>query len=200
MRTGLLCSCVCILACAGVAQAGLLSYEFQPTPADLYDLDHSYAYKWGLNWSPPDNAPVVAATLEIENLKNWAVEPNILYIHLLDSAKAGVTRQYDNRSGDWYQGQGIRLTTFTDTRTSNSQPAVDWSYTFTAQDLAVLNTYVADGKFGLGFDPDCHYYNDGVKLTLVVEHTPEPAMLALLGAPLPLLFARRRQVGTRKQS
>lgn len=195
MRTGLLHTCVCILTFAGAAQAALLSYEFQPTPVDLYDLDHADAYRWGLNWAPPDGTVVVSAKLEIENLKNWTVEPNILYIHLLDIVPTGVTRQYDNRPGDWFEGQGVLLTTFTDTRTSNSQPAVDWSYDFSAQDLVVLNSYVADGTFGLGFDPDCHYYNDGVKLTLLVDHTPEPAMLALLGGPLPLVLKRRRRHG-----
>lgn len=89
IRTLLLYDCVCILACAGVAQAGLLSYEFQPTPAGLCDLDHSYGYKWGLNWSPPDNAPVVSAKLEFENLKNRAVEPHILDIHFSSLAGAG---------------------------------------------------------------------------------------------------------------
>ncbi|MGQ9648656.1 MAG: hypothetical protein ACUVXJ_00935 [Phycisphaerae bacterium] len=194
MRTGLIRTCVCIMAFAGAAQGMLISsYEFQPTPVDLYDLDHAYAYRWGLNWAPPEDTVIVAATLDIANLKNWKVEPNILYIHLLDNIPAGVTRHSDKRPGDWFEGQGVRLTTFTDTRTSNSQPAVDWSYDFSTQDLIVLNSYVADGSFGLGFDPDCHYYNDGARLTLVVDHLPEPAMLALLGGPLPLLFNRRRR-------
>lgn len=192
MKTRLVCACIGVLIWVSAADAVLVAYEFQPTPADLGDLDHAVNYTWGLRWSPPDGEQVVAAKLEIENLTNWAVEPNILYIHLLDYARSGVTTFSDTRSGDWFAGQGILLATFTDTGTTDHHPAVDWSYDFSAQDLGSLNTCMSDGKFGFGFDPDCHYYNDGVKLTLLVDGMPEPAMLVLLGLPLPLCFGRKR--------
>ena len=53
----------------------------------------------------------------------------------------------------------------------------------------VLNAYAADGRIGLGLDPDCHFYNDGITLRLV---TPEPTSLALLGLGGLAMMHRRR--------
>lgn len=51
--------------------------------------------------------------------------------------------------------------------------------------------------FGLGFDPDCHYYNDGIKFIVQTAPicAPEPSTFMLLGAGLlgAGLFARRRR-------
>ena len=34
---------------------------------------------------------------------------------------------------------------------------LSWTITFNSTELAALNSFLADGKFDLGFDPDCHY-------------------------------------------
>ena len=47
-----------------------------------------------------------------------------------------------------------------------------------------IRTYSADGNFGLSFDPDCHYWNDGVSLKVETAQTPEPATMLLLGSGL----------------
>jgi hypothetical protein len=66
----------------------------------------------------------------------------------------------------------------------------DLSYNFTADDIAVLSAFAEDGIFGIGFDPDCHFWNDGI--TLTIETIPEPATCLLLGLGA-LISARRKR-------
>jgi hypothetical protein len=47
-----------------------------------------------------------------------------------------------------------------------------------------LNLWAADGNWAIGFDPDCHYFNNGVKLTITTRSVPtqtipEPMSLML---------------------
>ena len=84
----------------------------------------------------------------------------------------------DLSGGDNFSGQGILLEHY------HNLPATaqDLVYDFTAADLAVFTAYIQDdGIFGLGFDPDCHFYNNGISLTLTTGQVPEPATVAMLG-------------------
>ena len=51
--------------------------------------------------------------------------------------------------------------------------------------LTTLSTYAGDSRITIGFDPDCHYYNSGIDLTITtIERrdypVPEP-MSVILG-------------------
>jgi hypothetical protein len=175
-------------------------YSLQPSDQDLDDLDHYKNYTWGINtpWdiTPDENLEyerVVSATLSFDNIRNWDDNPNVLYIHLLDSAPLGVTVNYDGQGGgNAFDGEGIELITY------NNLPATsqDLSYSFTQDEIDMLNDYAFDGLFGLGFDPDCHFYNDGVSLDVVTAlmppPIPEPATMALVLVGGAAVLQRRR--------
>lgn len=179
---------VLVLFMAGPTQAAL--YSLTPNPADLYDLDHHRYYTWGINtpWESPDVA--MNATLSFDNIRNWNDGPNVLYIHLLDYARLGVRQGWDNQGGgDRFAGQGVVLEIY---RNLPSTPQ-DLSYSFTPDQILALNSYAADGRFGLGFDPDCHFYNDGAQLNITTGLVPEPASIALLAIGLGIFGARRKK-------
>lgn len=153
-------------------QAG--TYTFQPTPKDLYDLDHYYNYQWGVGWQLPTGETVTNATLTIKNINNWTLEKNNnwLYMHLIDDVQTGVKSNYDNQGGgDQFALSGPLIGVYTDNDTQKHTI----SYNFSDLGLVpYLNTYAADGKWGLGFDPDCHYFNDCITLTVCTTSTPPP--------------------------
>lgn len=71
-----------------------------------------------------------------------------------------------------------------------------WNLTYVLDEGSInaLFEYALNGSFGIGLDPDCHYYNDGVIFTVVTAPIPEPETYAMLLAGLGLLgFAARRR-------
>jgi hypothetical protein len=196
----ILCLVLALIFCFSMTQASTIT--FIPADNDLFDLDHSYAYRWQINWSLPAGETIIGASLFFDNIYNWAHEDNdILYLRLMDSSPSGGSnlgggiRQYqDNEGGgDYFGSHGIRLTTYTDPNDRNSSPSLsaeDWTYTFTNTapgfQLATLANYAGDGKFYLGFDADCHYYNTGITFQIETEpqSVPEPSSLLLLGSGL----------------
>ncbi|MCP4591923.1 MAG: PEP-CTERM sorting domain-containing protein [bacterium] len=154
------------------------TFTFSPDPEDMSDLDHHWVYEWGIDVTLPANEHVVYAELTFEDIRNWDSNPNDLYVHLLDWAQLGFRQYYDNqRGGDNFAGRvpaPTHLVTYEDLPTTPQ----DLTYVFTADELVALNGYLADERIGIGMDPDCHYWNNGVELKLI---TPEPGSLALLG-------------------
>ena len=185
MRNVLTGSVVCLLALVAPA-FGVHTYTFHPSPSDLNDLDHSKVYTWGVDWSAHKTETITSATLFINDLENWQPENDVLFIHLLDNPVLGTKEITDPTSynQDYFSGQGILLTAYHDSSRPAHMPADWWTYTFTPSNLQTLKTYAADGRIGLGFDPDCHYYNCGVTWTINTSSAPEPAT-ALLAGPAP---------------
>ena len=186
---------VCLISSNAMAA----SYSLVPPDTDLDDLNHYRHYTWGINtpWSvvpDPNNEyeQAVGASLSFKSIRNWNNQPNVLYIHLLDDGPLGVMKGYDGQGGgDNFAGQGIVLTAYQNLPST----AQNLSYSFTAEQVATLNDYAEDGRFALGLDPDCHFYNCGVKLdvctgTLVI---PEPATMAMLLVGGLAVLRRRRK-------
>jgi len=186
-------SVVC-LACSGAMGA---SYPLVPPDKDLDDLNHYRYYTWGLDtpWSVvPDSdneyEQAAGASLSFKSIRNWNDKPNVLYIHLLDYAPLGITKGYDGQGGgDNFADQGIVLRVYHNLPST----AQNLSYSFSEDQVTTLNEYAADGRFALGFDPDCHFYNCGVKLDVCTEVVPEPATMTMLVVGGLAALRRRRK-------
>jgi len=119
----------------------------------------------------------------------------------------------DNVILDYFDGQGVQLTTWTDPKGgSNGAYAIDFRYDFNAAQIAAMTSYINDGRpvdvtntnskkyygdFGIAFDPDCHYFNDGVTLTITTgrRNVPDGGSTAVLaGVGLLSMAALRRKL------
>lgn len=181
-----------------------ITYEFQPTPPDMLELNHAYYYMWSIDLTIPAGDVITSAELVVNDLWDGSADPlNIIYIHLVDTptplpytipGSSNLTYGRDQALGyiDNFATAGPLLTTYHD-------PFSDWhhrttfTYTFTGSQLDTLATY-ADGSVGLAFDPDCHFGNTGVTFR-VTTAVPEPAAILLLGAgclAFPFFFRRKK--------
>ncbi|MBN1806253.1 MAG: PEP-CTERM sorting domain-containing protein [Sedimentisphaerales bacterium] len=196
--------------------ANITYTPLQPAPADMYDLVHQNFYIWKVNLSIPADQVLVKASLFIDNINNWQIENDILYISLLDKSemnsaisskhmtKATGSNVYvgtDNEAyGNALNGYGDVITIYEDKNEYQNiyhqwiNPAEDFTYNFSASEIASLNSNVKnDSVFGIGFDPDCHFYNCGVKFRYETDTVPEPATICLLGLGTLSLVRRKRQ-------
>jgi hypothetical protein len=85
--------------------------------------------------------------------------------------------------------------TVTPDGTSGGNQLYTYTYTFTEEQENALQAYIANsGNVAIGLDPDCHFFNNGVMLTLTTGPTiPEPATLGLLGTALLAAVGYRRR-------
>lgn len=188
-------SCMSVLIVLSFCAAGPTAlgevYNLTPPDSGLGKLAHGKYYTWGMD-RPWDVLPgggyqkAAAASLTFNDIRNWNDKGNVLYVHLLDDAPLGITTARDRgrrrRNGDNLDGMGPLLTTYVDLP-STPQTLV---YNFTDEQLGLLNRYAADGRFALGFDPNCRFYDSGVRLSIVTDSTqvPEPATVVLLASGL----------------
>jgi hypothetical protein len=168
----------------------------QPNPSDLNDLDHGQYYIWGMDINLTANQRITYAEIFIDDINNWAVETDALYIHLLSSATVGTQARSDTTSGDQFTSTAtpnILLDTYTDLY-DDPGPSEDYQHIFNTAELNTLNQYLSDKNFGIGFDSDCHYYNTGIYFKYQKQCVPEPAtVMLLMPALLGMLGFRRKK-------
>jgi hypothetical protein len=206
---------------ATIARATTLSYT--PTPADLGDLDHHLAYTWRIDNINLNGATITGASLTFTNIANWDATANMLFVHLFDTVKnAGVSSFTDatgapvplsqihdnfaspylnttNPSSQYYNplitaGAG---NTFLFSHSFTMTPTT-YVFNFTAAELVILQNYINNGKnIGFGFDPDCHYFNDGITFRITTSVPETGGTLALLSLAVVAVGLARRRFGVK---
>jgi len=184
-------------------------YTYTPNPVDLNDLDHHSAYTWRIDNINLGGATITGASLTFTNIANWDANPNILFMHLFDTAKYSGVRSFldatgapvpANQMADNFASPLLAsnpliapgtANTFLTSRSFTMTPTT-YTYNFTAAQLVALRSYIANGaNIAFGFDPDCHFFNDGVKFTMTVPDGGTTAVLLGL-TMVGVCFARRQ--------
>jgi hypothetical protein len=209
MKTSLLSS-LCFGLFLTAAEAS--TYSFLPSPSDLNDLDHNRFFTWGLNWNVPQGEKMIGAQLSFSQIWDWRVEPDTLFIHLLDTAPLGVNAWVDNEGGgdffasSLFNSLGIahlKLAEWSDPNGGDPNKAQNVTFNFNAAQLAVLQSYINTAgsagwaRFGFGLDPDCHYFNNGVSFNIITQRPPVPeggSTVLLLALGFAGIALRRRKL------
>ena len=166
-----------ILGSVGTSSA---DFTFVASPGDLGDLPHLYYFTWGVDgFVLPEDHIITEAYLTYHDIYDWTYEENRLYTHLLDDVALGVVQRKDwEAGGDNFAGLGPKIGEWSDL-VGGPSGARDLVYTFSeiwvdsgVNLVDVLNDYAKDGAFGMGIDPDCHYFNNGITLDVVTALNP----------------------------
>ncbi len=213
-RTGLVIalSMVLVTGISGGALATTLTFSPIDKTApytDLNDLDHNYVYLWGIKWTLPEGQHITGATLTFKNIYDWINEPNdVLSVNLLDGINsAGWSLIASNGSTTWqkadYQSTAAvtwpadAVTHVGSWSDPNGGSPRNFDLVFDLAQLGFLDELEAYASpsaklynFGFGFDPDCHYYNNGIELKITV---PEPGSMGLIVLGFVGLAAIRRR-------
>jgi hypothetical protein len=176
-------------------------------------LDHHRAYTWRIDNVNLAGKTITGATLTFRNISNWDTNPNMLFVHLLDSAKnAGISSFIDasgapvpsSQIADNFAGSLYSSNPLVNAGTANvflasrsfSTVATTFTVNFTASQLQALNSYFQNGNnIAFGIDPDCHFWNNGIVFQFTTEPSsvPEPMTLTLLGTGMAGLYLKRRR-------
>jgi hypothetical protein len=228
-RTLLLLAAIILIGAPAKTFADTFTFATPPTAPNQgaggpnqFDLDHHNAYAWRIDNVNLAGKTITSATLTFKNISNWDTNPNMLFVHLLDSAKnAGISsfidasgspvpssQIADNFAGSLYNSNPLvnaGTASVLLASTSFTTVATTFTITFTASQLQALNSYFQNGNnVAFGIDPDCHFWNNGIVFQFHTEPSsvPEPMTLTLLGSGIGGLYLqrRRRKAATQTQA
>jgi hypothetical protein len=179
-------------------------------------LNGNNAYEWGIALPLASGQQVNAFSVTYTGVTLTAsgnsAGTGTLYTDLLNLNNTGVTTLTDNdAAGDYFTGTGANTANLAAAKVSSLNTksfasvgtTLTWTITFTAAELAALNTDDADGIFDIGIDPDCHYTVSGLSYTYTTVKTSVPvpdnaATAMLLGLSLCGLLIIRRSFSVSK--
>jgi len=211
-------SLVALVGTFFAAQASAAMVTYQPTPADLNDLDHHSVYTWRIDNVSLQGGTISSASLTFKNIANWDTNANVLHLWLLDTAKLGgvgsfiddktnsvpvsdLTDDFSNTrfhsDPNWLVANGTSKIFLKD-QSFTTTPGT-FTLNFNAAQLDVLRTYINNGNnLAFGIDPDCHFWNDGVSFTMNITPVPEMnalfPLVGLLAAVSSTHILRRRRM------
>jgi hypothetical protein len=178
--------------------------------ANQFDLDHHKAYTWQINNVViPQGQQITGASITFTSIRNWDTNPNMLFVHLLDSARSfttasgtrtatssGVTSYEDvdpsqspvTSISDAFAGADLASNPLLAAGTGNAllfsqsftTTAVTYTFTFTSAQLQLLSQFIANGNnLAFGFDSDCHFWNNGITFNITTGPTATPEPMTL---------------------
>jgi len=197
---------ICLGIC-GLAQAVTINAPSSLTGYQV--LNGANAYSWGIPISLTTGQTINSATISFSSVTlNVAGSSGhgYLYTDLLNLNSGGVKSYYDGDAPGDYFASAYPASTVTSVGAkyfASAGTTLSWDYILNASQLTVLNSYVTNGLFDLGFDPDCHFSVGGITFsyTTITAHTqvPDGATTALLlgTSLLGLAFVRRKLAANR---
>jgi hypothetical protein len=208
----------CLFTFLAPIAANATSFSYTPSPSPTLDnLDHHSAYTWRIDNINLGGSTITGATLTFNHIANWDSNPNMLFIHLLDTAKYSGVASFIDASGAPVPNNQIAdnfaaplvssnplvlsgtANTFLTSRSFTMTP-MTYTYTFTAAQLAALQSYIANGKnIAFGLDPDCHYFNNGITFSFTVPETGQTIVCLGLAVIL-LALAHHRGVWVQQRT
>jgi hypothetical protein len=208
---GILCATAFAFLATG-SHAATTTMSFQPNPVDLNDLDHHYSYSWDIGNINLSNVQITSATLTFSNIANWDSTANMLFVYLMDTAThTGVNTFQDHPLSespigdivDHFANGAVIPSLITSSTAitklfqhSFTTTPVNYTFNFTAAELVTLQNYINNNHdVAFGFDPECHFFNDGITFTMTLTPVPEmaSAIPALCLVALATAFEIRRR-------
>jgi len=183
---------------SGLVQAAVPPY----TTTQLTSLAHGSFYTWRIDLTDIkdeinlNDVSITDATITFYDISR-SYDTSNLYVQLLDGTpSSGVTvygdwDNYGNTFNDIPVGKQLVKYTNADIPGYYSPSLPKLEYSFSSTNLSDLKGYILnDGIIGLGFDPDCHFWDSKVTFSITTASSgnansvPEPATMLLFGTGL----------------